>query len=397
MATLLTKPFEGPQAKKVPGSRPTVPGFLPFGANDLFPQDLKDAIDDSDTATAAIQARAEFIIGNGLFNEQLAELVVNRQRQTLDDVVDGIGWNVAEGEVVTIAVAYNGLGKVAGFKSVPWETVRLVEPDEKGVITHAGIFPNLGMPKGKKDLSKEFTLLPLYNPDPQVVLQEMSAVGGIQNYYGQLVYIKAGKPQPSYYQIPSLYGSSKNLETEKELTDYDFATAVNGFNTPGMIKVLKKNKTKKDEEEDEDGLDAQVKANQGGENAGNPLIFEAETPEELAAMGFVSMTGPNLADRYNSTSERVMQRIARRTRVPNEMINIRKAGGIAPTGDEMRVASQVMQQSVNKVQRIIERVLDSLFDNWHEPLPVKEFGLKNLNYFSDAGAAQPGQPTNMAQ
>lgn len=380
-----------PKAKKRLDTKPTVSGFLPYGQGDMFPQTFRDVINDSDTASAAIRAIAEFIVGNGFTDRVLANMIVNRFGETLDQVLDVTGWNIAEGEVITLAVGYNGLGKTSSIRAVPWEMVRLVEPNEDGLLTHAGIFPYLDN-SFKKDKKKEHTLLPLFNPDPEIVLSQIEAVGGIHNYYGQLIYIKTGKPSADYYSTPELFGTVKNIETEKELSDYDFSISVNGFNTSGIWKQLKKRTSTESELENPDDTVSMLEEHQGGENGGKLLIYEAETKEELDAANFVPTTGAELADRYTSTNDRVSQRIARRSRVPNEIINIRRTGGIAPTGDEMIVASQMMQQTVNKAQRAIERAFSMVMQHWYQPLPVAapRFNIENLNYFTTNQATTNG-------
>lgn len=390
-----TKAAQAARAKKRSDTKPTVSGFLAFGEGDLFPQNIRDAIDDSDTATAAIQARAEFIIGNGIEDEALSDMIVNADGQTLDDVAEGMAWNIAEGEVIIVHVGYTGNGQPCSIRSIPWEQYRHLEPDERGKLTHGGIFPFLGSSyKKDKEKRKFYTLCPLFNDNPDVVLSQIAAVNGIQNYFGQILYVKVGKPSSDYYQQPSYFGSVKNLETEKELTDYDFSVAVNGFNTSGIWKQLAKAKKPSDletrngneiEERDEDSIEARLEEAQGGENAGKILIAEAESIEELDAMGFEPTTGADLADRYSATNDRVMQKIARRMRVPNELVNIRRQGGIAPTGAEMAIASKIMQQSVNKWQRRIDQVLSRILANWYQPLPSPnpKFNLENLNYFAD--------------
>ncbi|GAB3643924.1 hypothetical protein [Spirosoma arcticum] len=386
MATILTRP----KARKRSDTKPTVSGFLPFGEGDVFPQNIKDAIEDSDTADAAIRARQEFIVGNGIDDEALADMIVNRDGESLDDVVDGIGWNISEGSAIILHIGYNMLAEVVSIRSIDWGQVRLVEPDEKGRITHIGIFPYLDSDyKKDKEKKKIHTLCPVFNDDPTVVLDQIAAVGGIHNYYGQVLYVKVGKRSSSYYAQPSFFGSMKNLEIEKELVDYDDSIVKNGFNISGIWKQLKKADSQQQQDEDDDSIVSKLEEHQGGENGGKLLVFEAEDIDELNAADFVPTTGVGLADRYNATSDRVMQRIARRLRVPNELINIRKSGGIAPTGEEMKVASQMMQQAVNKDQRRIDQILSRVMVRWHEPLPEPKFILENLNYFTNEPNATP--------
>ncbi len=369
--------------KRVTLKKARADGFISFGADNLFPQTLLDVIDDSDTASAAMQVRAEFIEGNGINDIGLAEMPINRKGELLDDWIAAQAENLASGEVIAAIVGYNALGQKVSLEHVQWDYIRFKEPDDLGNITMAGIFPYLGstLYSKKKD---DHTLVFMYNPDPRVVLAQIKSVGGIEYYNGQLVYITVGRSRKSIYHIPSYAGGTSAFETEAELSKYDYRVVTTDLATSGMVKSLKKKTSNKDSVEDADSLANRLADHQGSDNAGSIIVVEAETQAELDAMDFVAFTGTDLSNRYNAIVDRTAERISRRTRIPNELIGIKKAGsGISFNKDQIKLSSQLMQQTVNRSQRTLTRFLTSFFETWHVPITGRDFIIENLNYFPE--------------
>ena len=314
--------------KRVPVTRSRVPGFLDFGRDNLFPQTLLDVIDDSDTASAAMSIRAEFIEGNGFKFIEVAEKIINSKGQTLDDLLAETAQNVALGEVVSLHVTYNGLGKIVEVQAVPWQTVRFQEPDDLGNITHAGIFPYLGSllyPKKKE----EHSLVSLFNPRPEVIAAQIAGVGDIELWNGQLLHRPTGPSGHEIYHKPSYAGGSVAFETEKELATFDYRTTTADFSVAGMIKGLEPTARMNPETglmEMPDSLADKVRPHQGADNAGSMMVITADTVEELDAIEFLPITGADIANRYNAMTQRVIERIARRIRVPGELMAFKQNG-----------------------------------------------------------------------
>jgi len=388
-------------AKQMPVTESKVAGFLSFGNDNLLPQTL-----------LAMAVRADFIEGNGLYDRGLSNMIVNRQGQRLDEVHRANASNLAFGEVQCLHLSYNVLGQLVGLQSLPWELIRFAKPDDLGVVPYAGYFPYLGSTLYKKQ-DKDFRKLYLYNPDPEVVRSQIKASGGIQNYYGQLLYRVAGRNRGDVYHKPYYFGGTKNFETEGQLANYDYNVVTGDFTDAGIVKALAPkpkpvtrittdnygNTISETVEtyDEEKGVTSRFQQSgrfegaQGADNAGNVLIFEFETKDELDAFEFMSRSPRGLADQYNALRTNIADLIARRTRVPNELLNLRRAGGISPTGDEIRIGSKLMQQTANPYQRLNERTYEEIFSHWHIPIVGRNFATENLDYFrDDVSVAQPG-------
>jgi hypothetical protein len=385
-------------AKRIPVKKSNLAGLLAFGTTNLGPQTILDVCADSVTAGACLSVRAEFIEGNGFYARELAKMVIHRSGMTLDKALNRTAWNMAVFEAIAFHVGYNGFGKIAFIRPIPVEYIRLGVPDDMGIITHAAICPYLdgGYNASKKNL---FTKLPLFNPDPMVVLEQIAEAGGIDNYEGQIIYEPMWAPGDSYYHQPSYLPAFFDIQSEGELSMFDFKSVINGFNIAGILSVLAKPgqaTNSYDPNLDPNSIESQISNNQGAQNTNKVWIHRAQTQQELEAMKFIDVTGAGLADRYISTVDRVENRITRAMRVPNELVNIRRNGGLAPTGEEIKISSQLMYQTVNRYQRHISELFTVILRNWKTPVTLDErepCKIENLNYFPEPKTAEQAPAT----
>lgn len=385
-----------PQAKRVTVKKSGLRGLLAYGETNLFPQNLLTVISDSVTAKACLTVRAQFIQGNGFNDVPTSKLLVHRSGLTLDTVLNRVANSIAYFETIVLHIGYNGNGQIANIKPVPFEFIRLCEPDEMGIISEAAICPYLdgGYNASKKNL---FTKLPLFNPDPEVVKQQIVAAGGIENYQGQLLYEPFWIPGDGYYHEPSYMSAIRAIEAEGQLDLYNWNTIINGFNVSGIFSVVTGGEKPEgyDPLYDPYSIESQLSDNQGAENASRIMVLRFRNKEELLATRFDSVSGVDLAARYEYTDRWAETKIARAMDTPNELIGVRRVGGIAPTGDEIRVASNLMQQKVNPFQRRTKELFSFIFQHWKQPGLPLNFDIENLNYFPEIKATN-GQTESVA-
>lgn len=383
--------------KKVQETKGRVAGFLDVGVDNMYFHRAIEAANDSITAAACLDIRATFIQGNGFINKALSSFVVNRQGQTLDEVLSDVAYQISSGEVIPMLVGYTGLGKTCSLRVVPFENIRLAIPDDSNNINRAGIFPYLDSVIFKNKV-KEHEVVNLFNPDPDVVLSQMAAVGGIENYPGQLIYVQFRQAGDGYYHFPRWMTAGINdIETERELSIYDYRTVSNGFSGSGIAVILEGEEApiildedgkRVREETDADSLENQLENAMGNRDAGNIPVLRFKTKEEAEAFKFVETSGSQLSNRYSSTSERVALKITTTMKTPSELANVRRSGGaLFQSGLEQQMSYQMMQAVANPWQRKTEQTFDKIFANWHQPIPSLDFSIENLNYFTPDEAA----------
>lgn len=376
--------------KRIPVTKGRVSGFLNWGTDNLFPQKWLDVVRASSTTRRCLGVQARFIEGNGLIDPLLAKMVVHRSGLQMDQLLARTAQTVSYFEGIAWHITYNGLGQIAGIKPVSYEIARLKEPDDLGNISEGGLFPFLGSTLYPKKVT-EHTALPLFNPDPEIVLGQIDAAGGIANYHGQLFYEPFLEDGDEYYHVPSYFSAEKDVQGDSELSEYDYRSVVNGFNSAGIVKIIDTSDQGEnyDPLSDPNSIESQLALGQGTENTSNILVHRGKTRDELEAMSFMPIADPKLADRYGATADRIAIRISRATMVPAILANIYQGSSIFPDATALETASQFMQLQVNPWQRKISDALTRVFAHWKTPIE-SNFFIENLNYFNSKQATQAG-------
>ena len=377
--------------KRIPITKGRVAGFLNWGSDNLFPQKWLEVVRSSSTTSRCLGVQSRFIEGNGLLDTALSRMVVHRSGLRLDQLLSRTSKTASNFEGIAWHISYNGELKISGVRPVSYEIARLTEPDDLGYISHAGLFPYLGSTLYPRRAG-EHARLPLFNPDPEVVLAQIQQAGGIAQYEGQLFYEPFLEDGDEYYHTPNYFSAEKDVQSDTELSEYDYRSIVNGFNSAGMLKILDMTDPAEgyDPMSDPNSIESQLAQGQGTENTSNIIVHRGKSKEELDAMRFESFADPKLADRYGATADRVAIRISRATMVPAVLANIFQGSSIFPDATALETASNFMQLQVNPIQRHISDALMRVFAHWKTPIQ-SDFAIQNLDYFnSKKQATQAG-------
>lgn len=388
------------RASQVPVAPSRVAGFLDFGSMNRFPQDLIKAVGGSLTAGSCVKRRAQFITGNGFYRRDLSEMVVNRQGQTLDGILRRTGWNVGFFECPALHIQYNGLGKVAGIRPCPVETVRLGMPDAYDNINHAGIFPFLDSTVFKQKGNAK-TRMTMFNPNVDVVRKEIEVAGGIDKYNGQILYLPMLSTGDYYYHVPDWFKAITCIETEKELNIFDHKQTVNGFAIGGIYSYYDEEPTVRrndaDDESkpgyhaganqvgeiDKDSLEYQFAASMGNREAGNVIFLKHTSKETFQNARFDNVTGAQMSERNGSLNQRTPENICRAFEVPPSLIGLNRQNGLASTADQLRTDVNFMYQSVNDYQRVVKQSFEAVLNNWCVPLGEVDMSIEALDFFNE--------------
>lgn len=388
-----------------------VKGFLDWGKQNLFPQRCIRMVGKSPTASSCVGVRSRFIAGNGIADRALGSMIVNKQGESLDAVHRNNSQNLGFGRVIAYHVGFNGNLDVNSIKMLPFQNFRYAKQDSFGNVNAGGIFPYLDSPL-VKNAENKFVKCQLFNPDKEVIEREIIRAGGIEKYNGQIFYVPMLQTGDNYYHKFFWFTAHIAIQTEAELLDFDYKQTVNGFSTSGfyesyepetMIQPAPIPLDVKDVAlpnfnydtpmsaevansrggiKDEDSVEAQFQKSIGNRNAGNVVFVKHKTKESLEFAKFTPVTGAQLSERNGSLNERIPVTIARAYETPNELVNIRRQGGMIATGAEVESAVNLMYQSINPEQRLHRLSLEYMLKFWHEPLGNISCETEQLDYFS---------------
>ena len=360
-------------------------GIQTYGEDNLYPQVLNNIIAASSTGSGCVERLANFIEGNGLRNLDLSELVINRKGDTMDDLHTLICSDVAKFNGFAIHVNYNIFGQIVELQYVPFENCRLVEEDDNGYVSHIVLHPDWTGARTRNGKllrvdKRNCDYINVFNPNRKVVLAQIDAVGGIEYYNGQLLWVSmAGK---NTYPTGKGDAVATEMSTDEGLSNVKYRNVRNNFLPAAMIITKRgsnlENYSDRPSMQGDDFSDTLVQL-QGDTNAGKLMEITLENDEEKPEV--LHLNAQNYDKEFTVTDSSVIERIY--SAFGQEAWYCIRIGKVGFSGDILEDAFEYYNSIVSKQQRLIERTFRAVFKHWHTPV-ADDFSVEPLRYIRNA-------------
>lgn len=243
---------------RLPIHQSTVQGIYTYGADNNYPRKIIQSADRSSALVTARNKQAQFVQGLGFPGATAMDVkndtavVINEKGQTAYDL---LRFCAKEKTNINIAIHinYNMLGEAVEFNLVQYDFVRrkIRREDEKfnrHIITNIWHIENDYNVYGwaakimefnrwvvKKEENLSFIALECfeYNPDPIIVREQIELSGGIENYPGQLFYMKRTE---DIYQKAIYDSVADDFQFLSECKLGSLSNIQNGYSASGIFK-----------------------------------------------------------------------------------------------------------------------------------------------------------------
>lgn len=335
-----------------------------YGEDNLYPQHLRRIVSASGTATLCLNRYAKFIEGDG-FRDMTYDTSFNAD-DTGDTLLHDICKDVAEFGGFALHVNYNIFGEVTDVHHVPFEHCRLEAEDDAGHVAHVKVSDNWSGVKRGKDGTRmlsddDVEAFPVFNPE--AVAEQIQAVGGIDNYKGQILW--ASMDGRTTYPIPVYDAAITEISTDEGLGNVKYRSVRNNFLVPCMLITKKGVPTiapsgREITPQIIDGDD--LRAFQGDENTSKIMLVELEDDEDEPRL--VEFPVKNLSKEFETTGTDTVERIY--AQFHQELFYAIRIGKLGFSGTVMRDAYEYYAGEVTNEQRFIERNFQRIIDAWHD-------------------------------
>lgn len=377
-----------------------------YGSDNLYPQRMYDLIQNSPTGGSCMERYMTFIEGNGLRNKEFSEYICNHKGETIDDVFSLIASDLAMYHGFALHVNYNMACEIVELQHIPFDQCRLEEEEEDGSLLYINVHPDWSgqqTRKGKKITvdKKHVKKVYTFNPIPNVVLSQIEASGGIENYNGQILWFSMdGKfkyPKPIYDKVVT------NLSTDEGLDNVKYRNVRNGFMLAGMF-VHKKGMSI--EQYDENGnlipsldnnddydFSKSIDVFQGDMNCCSIMDVTINSDEEKPE--FINVEGTNYDKKFDSTDQSVIERIY--SAFSQECFYLIRTGNTGWSSNVIAEAYEYYNSYVTKQRRAISRALKKIFDRWFEVAnQTEDYEIEPLLYISNQSTEASNGTSNHA-
>lgn len=363
-----------------------------YGTDNLYPQRILDIVENSATGLSCLERFQNFIEGNGVDNQSFSEYECNRRGDTVDDILHLMAQDLARFNGIALHVNYNLACEIVELQHVPFQNCRLEEEDDSGRVAYINVHPDWSgqkTRKGKKvyvDKNNVTKIFP-FNPDPRVVMAQIEASGGIENYKGQILWFSmSGRfqyPKPKYDKIVTA------LSTDEGLDNVKYRNTRNNFLLAGMFVHKKGSAINIDDDgkpvnkEDDDSYDfaKNIDIFQGDVNCCSIMDITLQSDEDKP--DFIPVEGTNYDSKFTCTEASTIERIyAAFGQEPFYSIRTGKQGFSGKTTSE---AYEYYNSYVGNERRAISRIIKKIFDHWFEVANSSDnYEIQPLLYISNS-------------
>lgn len=355
-------------------------GIKSYDADNLYPQNVRKIVLNSKTGSGCMSRYISFLEGNGITNPVLSAMKVNRNGQTLDAIHSLCAADLGFHGGFALQVNYNLLCQIVEINHVPFENVRLAEPDSEGNVSEVYIHPDWSgrMTRNGKvvQVNKDnCDIVKVFNSKPEVVAAQIIAAGGVEHYKGQVYYYS--RDGYMTYPLSKCDAVLRDMSTDEGLTNVSHRNVRNNFLPAGMLSHFRQNTPIKPDdhiegepkEEMVDYFDM-VKGLMTDENCCK--VAEVTIEDENEVPKFTEFQAHNYDKDFTVTSDSVMEAIY--AAFEQEVFLCIRKGKLGFSGDVINDAENYYARCVRKEQRSLTTAYMDILSHWgniDSPLLVK--------------------------
>lgn len=340
-----------------------------YGANDLAPNELANAITDSGTASRAIEKLSQFIAGDGFASELLKNARANK-KQSINEFLNDVCQQVAAFHGVAIKVVFSLDLSRAEFYVLEFQKCRNMEG---GKILYN---KSLGEPDYKKSddiiYPQWWPSMPKEEVMAMLELQKKQHGGQIGFIYYN--YIRSIKNK--HYPIPPQMSGIEDLQSDAALQKLDRRNIVKGFRANVVITLNGEldNETKDDKGKTQrDYFGENIREFQG-EEAKSVLVLEGKTPESTPSVSVLPIA--DVLDGVDKSRDRIPRAVCRHIGVPPVLIGMSMTEGLGNTQAILN-ALKIFQLDITKLQNFVRGIFKDTL-GYVAKQPDLDFKIVNL-------------------
>lgn len=352
-----------PYLKRLPTVIDRTLGIQTYDVDNLYPQRADEVRRRSYTTKSAVERLAEFIDGEGFQDKILADLIMNADNMTGNDILDFIAQDKAAFSGFALHISYNLNYKISEITPIDFMFCRFGLPDEWGNVKEIR-YSNNWERDMSKTVDRQFHVLsyPVFNPNPEVVRNQVEE-WGMDNYPGQIL---LWTPRPGIYPECSFDPVFDNAQSQSEIGVFELSSIQNGFTATTIFKYPGKFESEQKKEE----FKRKLNDHKGAAGAKSTIVVENPSGDELDLIETIQMQ--NTDKMFEFTSKNVKNAIRENMSMPAPIL-----GQLPETGMFNQEDIENSYTYFNAVTRghrnQIARVFKKIMSFWKDPLTIASF------------------------
>lgn len=367
-------------------------GIQTYGDTNDFPQTVSEIVQASKTGNACLSIYNDFVYGHGFRDPGIYKLRVNKEGEKLDKILRMVCKDFTLWHGFAIHVNYNMNFRVSSIHHIPFESLRLAKADDDGFIGRTAYHPDWGhRDKTRSRWSpSDIEWFHLFNPDPEVILNQVEGAGGWDNYNGQILYFSGDSEGSPSYPVPLFIAEMTDMRTEEALANVAGRNACSNFLSAGILVDIK------DETQDQSQVnETQKELNkfQGDENTSQLWYIQCKSKDEVPQ--FIRFSGENYDKAFEVTQRVIPENIGQAFKQPPILRAVDVGANFG--ADLMTNAYKYYNSVTVRERQQLEETFVSIFEYWWAPLENPDFAIQSLTYNAGESIADRIGKDNMTQ
>ncbi len=344
-------------------------GILNYDRDNAYPQRMLELVAASPTAKDCWNKRARFIAGKGFELPDLGKTIINAKGLTIAKLLKAVATDKALFTGFGIHVNYNANYKIASLNYIKFEDIRLGDTDFTETANKYAIYNDWGKKTWKNIMRSKITFLDAYNPDPEVIIEQVVAAGGWDKYKGQLFYFN---PEVDDYPLIEADSVWEDFETEAGIKTFNNREVTTGFLPSTMLFMQSRREEADNSQNNITGeppyvnvpsqLEKDLGSFQGAKSAQKIIVIEYE--DESSKPEFQPYSIQNNDKLFETTERSVEARIIKGFSVPKELVNAEKASGLS-NGSEKKQAIREFNDNTAGDRSDLGETFAELFSHYY--------------------------------
>jgi DNA-binding MarR family transcriptional regulator len=307
--------------------------WVSYGADNRYPAHLLSLLNTSAKHNAIVNGKANFIAGNGIVFEDetkqyLAEESINRNGETINDILDKVALDIETFGGCYLEVIYNPFGTATSLYHIDYNKVRSNADNTFFYISDQWDTKN--------------------KPDD---IEGIAAFDENNKSGKQIIYMKEYRPGVDTYTLPTYQGAMNYIELDVAVSEFHLNAIHNGMMPSKLISF--NNGTPSEEEQRT--IERRMRDKFAGEaNAGKFIINFNNDPAKAPTV--LDLSASDLDKQFDLLNKTIQQEIFSGHRITSASLFGISTEGALGARNEMRTAYEIFQNTyVNGKQQFIER------------------------------------------
>jgi hypothetical protein len=327
-------------------------GIINYDFDNSYPQRVNSIINSSGTGTLCTSLFAKFLYGGGFLQEALAKMVVSPQRKmTANKLLYKTGKSISKFNGFAIHINYNGLYKKSSLNYIPFQDIRFTTSDNEDFPNMLAVYDDWDRTKSSKIKKSNIDYINFYDPDPEVIAEQVAEAGGWENYKGQIYYFSN---EGIEYPLAPSDSVLEDVQTDSQAKIFKFRNITTNFMASHIMEVGEF----EDPADKDDFLD-NINTFQGSDDTSKILLLEKTTDESSFDLTKVDIQ--DIDKLYQFTEESVRDNIIRNYLIPSVLLMA--TPGKLGNSSEIKDATAFYNGVTEDFRKIIEESFTELFND----------------------------------